>query len=162
MVLAAEPDFASLAQVGPSELIVAVRDLIDLMARGGITELDLNTGTVSIRLRGNGTNAVTPKPAADVPTLTPLRDLPESEYVITAPMIGTYYAAPAPGETPFVSIGDEIEIGQVVGVIEAMKIMNEITADRAGVVTDLLVSNAQAVEYGSPLMLLAELPDGLA
>jgi len=76
-------------------------------------------------------------------------------------MIGTYYAASAPGEPPFVNVGDEIEIGQVVGVIEAMKIMNEITADRAGVVTDLLVTNAQAVEYGSPLMLLAEIPDGL-
>ena len=61
--------------------------------------------------------------------------MPESEFVITAPMIGTYYAASAPGEPPFVNVGDEIEIGQVVGVIEAMKIMNEITADRAGVVT---------------------------
>lgn len=161
MVLAAEPDFAAPAHVGASDLIVAVRELIDLMGRGGITELDLSTGSVTIRLRGNGAHAAPVRSTIDSPTLTPLRDRPESEFVITAPMIGTYYAASAPGEPPFVNVGDEIEIGQVVGVIEAMKIMNEITADRAGVVTDLLVTNAQAVEYGSPLMLLAEIPDGL-
>jgi acetyl-CoA carboxylase biotin carboxyl carrier protein len=76
-------------------------------------------------------------------------------------MIGTFYAAPGPGEAPFVAIGDEVEVGQVIGIVEAMKIMNEIIADRAGVVTELLVDNAQAVEYGSPLLVLGEQSDSI-
>jgi acetyl-CoA carboxylase biotin carboxyl carrier protein len=80
----------------------------------------------------------------------------EEGYVVTAPMIGTYYSAPAPGEAPFVKVGDRVEVGQVVGIIEAMKIMNEISSDRSGIVKELLVSNAQAIEYGSPLIRLVQ------
>jgi acetyl-CoA carboxylase biotin carboxyl carrier protein len=69
-------------------------------------------------------------------------------------MIGTYYAAPGPGEPVFIEPGDEIEVGQTIAIIEAMKIMNEIAADRAGVVLEVLVRNAQAVEYGQPLLRL--------
>lgn len=142
------------------EIISAVRELISLMGKGGITELDLSTGDVSIRLRGATTNA---------PALTHQRLVPDGEdgndasepagHEITAPMIGTFYAAPGPGEAPFVQIGDEIEVGQVIGIVEAMKIMNEIIADRPGVVIDILVQNAQAVEYGSPLLRLGEQTD---
>jgi acetyl-CoA carboxylase biotin carboxyl carrier protein len=71
-------------------------------------------------------------------------------------MIGTYYAAPSPGDAPFVQIGDEVEVGQAIGIIEAMKIMNEIIADRSGIVLEVLVENAQPVEYGSPLLRLGE------
>ena len=67
-------------------------------------------------------------------------------------MIGTWYSASAPGEPAFVQIGDEVESGQVIGIIEAMKIMNEITADKSGVVVEIMVENAEAVEYGSPLV----------
>jgi acetyl-CoA carboxylase biotin carboxyl carrier protein len=70
-------------------------------------------------------------------------------------MIGTYYASPSPGARPFVDVGDEIKAGQVVGIIEAMKIMNEIVADQAGEVMGILATNGQPVEYGSPLILLA-------
>ena len=76
------------------------------------------------------------------------------EILITAPMIGTFYAAATPGAPPFVVEGDEVYIGQTIGIIEAMKIMNEIAADRTGVVEAVLVSNGQPVEYGSPLMRL--------
>jgi acetyl-CoA carboxylase biotin carboxyl carrier protein len=75
--------------------------------------------------------------------------------LITAPMIGTFYAAATPGAQPFVAEGDEVYVGQTIGIIEAMKIMNEISADRAGVVEAILVGNGQPVEYGSPLMRLA-------
>ena len=71
---------------------------------------------------------------------------------MTAPMIGTYYASPSPGDPPFVQVGDAVEVGQTIGIIEAMKIMNEIAADRNGVVAEVLVANSQAVEYGSPLI----------
>jgi acetyl-CoA carboxylase biotin carboxyl carrier protein len=75
--------------------------------------------------------------------------------LIKAPMIGTFYSSPTPGAPPFVEVGEEVAIGQVIGIIEAMKIMNEIVADRDGVVRELLVANGQPVEYGSPLLRLA-------
>ncbi len=75
-------------------------------------------------------------------------------YIVTSPMIGTYYSAPGPGEEPFVRVGDLIAAGQTVATIEAMKIFNEIEAERGGVVEELLVSNGQPVEYGQPLMRL--------
>ena len=83
-------------------------------------------------------------------------------HTVTAPMIGTFYSAPAPGEAPFVQIGDEVEVGQAIGIIEAMKIMNEIISDRAGVVSEILVDNAQSVEYGSPLIRLVEHPGAMS
>ena len=145
---------------GTPELIEAVRELIALMGRGGITELDLTTGSVSIRLRGNGVGpTLAALPAGDGESTAMAEQAPG--HVITAPMIGTYYAAPAPGEAPFVQVGDEVEVGQVVGIIEAMKIMNEIVADRPGIVADIMVENAQAVEYGSPLLRLTEPTDAL-
>jgi len=148
-------------QRSTEELIGAVRELITLMGKGGISELDLTSGDVSIRLRGaQGSTAPvavsTPANGAS-PAAEPVV---EEGHLVTAPMIGTYYAAPAPGEEPFVQIGDEVEVGQVVGIIEAMKIMNEIVADSAGVVAEILVENAQAVEYGSPLIRLTEQTDG--
>ncbi len=77
------------------------------------------------------------------------------QLVVTSPMIGTFYASSSPGEAPFVQEGDEVEVGQVIGIIEAMKIMNEITSDHGGIITRILAQNAQAVEYGQPLMHLS-------
>jgi acetyl-CoA carboxylase biotin carboxyl carrier protein len=144
------------------EVIDAVRELITMMSKGGISELDLSTGDVTIRLRGaSAGTAVAPAPhSVDHAPI----NAPSSEpvgHVITAPMIGTFYSAPAPGEAPFVQVGDEVEVGQVIGIIEAMKIMNEIISDKSGVVSETLVENAQPVEYGSPLLRLSEAVDGL-
>jgi acetyl-CoA carboxylase biotin carboxyl carrier protein len=75
-------------------------------------------------------------------------------YIVTSPMIGTYYSAPGPGEEPFVRVGDLVSPGQTVAIIEAMKIMNEIQAERGGVVEEILVSNGQPVEYSQGLMRL--------
>jgi acetyl-CoA carboxylase biotin carboxyl carrier protein len=149
------------AQSSTGDLIGAVRELITLMGKGGISELDLTSGNVSIRLRGaSSTTAVMVAPPQQVET-NGAEPVAETGHVVTAPMIGTYYSAPSPGEDPFVQIGDEVEVGQVIGIIEAMKIMNEIIADSAGVVAEVLVENAQAVEYGSPLVRLTEQTDGL-
>jgi acetyl-CoA carboxylase biotin carboxyl carrier protein len=74
-----------------------------------------------------------------------------NEHVITAPMVGTFYASPSPGAKPFVEIGDEVKVGQVLCIIEAMKMMNQIEADRAGRVTSIMARNGDPVEFGQPL-----------
>ena len=148
-------------QSSTEELIGAVRELISLMGKGGISELDLTSGDVSIRLRGmQGSYAPVAVAAPANGAAQAAEPAVDEGNIVTAPMIGTYYAAPSPGEGPFIHVGDEVEVGQVIGIIEAMKIMNEITADSAGVVAEILVENAQAVEYGSPLIRLTEQTDG--
>lgn len=138
-------------------VIEAVRELISMMSKGGISELDLSTGDVTIRLRGASSTVVAAQAVNSTTSATSGALDPEPEgNLITSPMIGTYYSAPAPGEAPFVQVGDEIEIGQVIGIIEAMKIMNEIVADYSGVLIETLVENAQPVEYGSPLMRVSQ------
>ena len=75
-------------------------------------------------------------------------------HLITAPMVGTFYQSPSPSDPPLVQVGDRVEAGQLVGIIEALKIMNEITSDRSGTVLEVIAANATAVEYGSPLIRL--------
>ena len=77
-----------------------------------------------------------------------------SEHVITAPMVGTFYASPSPGAKPFVEIGDEITVGQVLCIIEAMKMMNQIEADRAGRIASVMARNGDPVEFGQPLFIV--------
>ncbi len=143
-------------------VIGTVRELISMMGKGGINELDLSTGELTIRLRGS--SGAVPSPSHNPPaSVNASTGQPAEEgHVVTAPMIGTYYATPSPGEAPFVQVGDEVEVGQVVGIIEAMKIMNEIISDRSGIVLQVMVENAQPVEYGSPLIRLADTSDALA
>ncbi|MBV6417554.1 MAG: Biotin carboxyl carrier protein of acetyl-CoA carboxylase [Steroidobacteraceae bacterium] len=74
-----------------------------------------------------------------------------NEYVVTAPMVGTFYAASSPGAKPFVDIGDEVKVGQVLCIIEAMKMMNQIESDKAGRITSVMVQNGEPVEFGQPL-----------
>ncbi len=101
-----------------------------------------------------GGQPTTPEPptviAVDSPGGTSGPD-PSLELVL-APMVGTFYRAPEPGADPFVQVGDAIEVGGVVGIVEAMKLMNPIQAEIAGVVTDVLVGNAETVEFGQPLI----------
>lgn len=141
-------------------LIGTVRELISMMGKGGISELDLSTGDITIRLRGHAGTADGPAGRhAPVTADDGLSSDAEDGHIVTSPMIGTYYSAPSPGEAPFVHVGDDVEVGQVVGIVEAMKIMNEIISDRAGIVLDVLVENAQPVEYGSPLIRLGDPTD---
>ena len=141
-----------------STIVSSVRTLVDIMRSGNITELDVSFGKVSIRLRSaSGTAAPAPVAEAPAPTLTEVvidTGPPNHEQQITAPMVGTFYASSTPGSPPYVKVGDHVEVGQTIGIIEAMKIMNEIAADRAGLVTAVLVENGQAVEYGSPIVRL--------
>ena len=145
----------------PTEVEALVRSLIGMMAGGGITELDLSFGSVTVRLRGQATATAIPHDGSRVEPVAVVEGAAtQDEHVISAPMIGTFYAAASPGDPPFVEVGDLVVAGQVVGIIEAMKIMNEIVADRDGVVTAILVASAQSVEYGSPLIRLRLTGDG--
>lgn len=142
----------------PPGLTADVKALIEMMARGGIADLHLETGAVKLRLRAGqavapaGGGAVAAAQAA--PSAAGAAGDMAGGVVVAAPMIGTFYRAAKPGEPPFVEVGDAVEAGQTVGIIEAMKTMNEIVAEVAGVVADILVANAQPVEYGQPLLRL--------
>ncbi len=146
-----------------SEVIGAVRELIALMGRGGISELDLSTTDMTIRLRSsNGIATAAPMSYVESGLGISQIEVEPVGHLVTAPMIGTFYSCPSPGEAPFVQIGDEVEVGQVIGIIEAMKIMNEIISDRTGVVAEIMIDNAQPVEYGSPLLRLTEQMDAIS
>ena len=148
-----QPSGTGSAAPDPEEVADLVQSLATVMRQSAITELDLALGDVSVRLRR-------PTPDHDGGEMrpsdhpVPIPELNAPEILITAPMIGTFYASPTPGGQPFVAEGDEVYVGQTIGIIEAMKIMNEIAADRAGIVEAILVGNGQPVEYGSPLMRL--------
>lgn len=135
----------------PERVADLVQSLAAVMRQSSITELDLDLGDVSVRLRrptsdhdGGGEMRLENQP------LSPTEPDPP-EILITAPMIGTFYAAATPGAQPFVAQGDEVYVGQTIGIIEAMKIMNEIESEVAGVIKEVAVQNALPVEFGQVL-----------
>lgn len=138
-------------------VIGRVRALLELAARHGVAELKVEAGdfTLHVQLHGREPAVASPAPPAPAtPVETPAPDPAADEHIITAPMIGTFYAAPTPEEPPFVNVGDHVEVGQTVAIIEAMKIMNEIQSDEAGTVVEMLARNGHGVEFGQPLFRL--------
>ena len=139
---------------GGDPVVNRVRALLQLAAQHSVAELSIEAGDFKLSLRTHpghtpALQAVPPvDPAADI---APAAATADDEHVITAPMIGTFYEAAAPGEPPFVSVGDVVEVGQTVAIIEAMKIMNEIQSDVAGTVVEVLARNGHGVEFGQPL-----------
>ena len=144
-----------------------LKTLIDLVQQSGIAELEITEGEEKVRIsRGvpgmmpqgtpqPGTAYVTapvPQPAPDaLAAAAP----PEPEgHVVKSPMVGTFYRSSAPGAKPFVEIGQAVKAGETVCIIEAMKLLNEIEADKDGVVKEILVENGEPVEFGQPLVVL--------
>jgi acetyl-CoA carboxylase biotin carboxyl carrier protein len=142
-----------------------VTKLIELLEESGIAEIEIKEGEESVRISRMPSGAVamqapmyapSPLPIAAVapgvsaPAAAPLPP-PSVDHLVQAPMVGTFYSAPAPGAKAFVQIGDEVKVGQVLCIIEAMKMMNQIESDRAGKVTSVLVQNGDPVEFGQPL-----------
>src|ERR1700761_9030335 len=147
-----------------------VKKLIELLEESGISELEISEGEESVRisrhprmampspatapLAANET-AAAPPPAARVPATAAGEHKPRNDdQTITSPMVGTYYSASAPGAKPFVDIGMEIKVGQILCIIEAMKMMNQIESDKAGRVTAILAKNGEPVEFGQPLFII--------
>ncbi len=138
----------------PERVARLVDSLASVMHHAQVTELDLELGPLSLRMR-RPSGAPAPDLSAPVPAPASAIGVQEAVHEITSPMVGTFYVSPTPSAAPYVSIGDTIVAGQTIGIIEAMKIMNEITADRGGVVQAFLAANAEPVEYGSPLVRLS-------
>ena len=134
-----------------------VRSLVETMRSNGLTKIDVEVGDVTIRLRAGGSDSPAEvwNSRIDVqPRQEEVLILPDAGHIVSAPMIGTFYSSASPSDPPFIQPGDRVEAGQTIGIIEAMKIMNEIASDRNGVVAEILAANAQPVEYGSPLLRL--------
>lgn len=148
-----------------------LKTLIDLVAESNIAELEITEGEGKVRIVKSGPpmvaapvalQAAAPAMAA-APMPAPTTPAPAAEAALAAPapdafpspMVGTFYRASAPGAAPYVNVGDVVEVGQTLGVIEAMKLMNEIPSDRAGVVKAILIENGQAVEFGQPMFVIA-------
>ena len=139
-----------------SDLTAAVRELSQIMRESGLHKLEIEDGRLSIRLltAGGKVKYVTGGSAESISfdTEVEIENEPAPGQIVTSPMVGTFYGSPAPGQPAFVSAGDRVSAGQTIGIIEAMKTMNEIPAGFSGVVGQVFVSNSQAVEYGTPLL----------
>lgn len=137
-----------------------IRKLIDLMAETGVAELEVKDAEGHVRLVLGGPASVPPQIVQAAPAVSPQAAAPsepdagEAGLRITSPMVGTFYQAPGPDAKPFVSVGDVVEAGDVVCIIEAMKMMNEIESEQRGRLRRVLVENGQPVEYGQALFLL--------
>jgi acetyl-CoA carboxylase biotin carboxyl carrier protein len=145
----------------PQALTDLVRRLGALLPELGLSEIEVSMGETRIRLAR--TPAAAPTPGAPTPAAVTAAAPPPAHVAdalsftgvtIEAPMVGTFYRASAPTAEPYIREGDAVKEGQIVCIIEAMKLMNEIEAKTAGRVTRILVENGQAVEYGQPLFLI--------
>jgi len=154
--------------------LAELRHLIRLVQKSGIGEIELSSGGRSVRVSANpsgagawvsaptGPPAAAPRanaaPAASpVAEAKPAADTESHLKAVVSPMVGTFYRSPAPDADAFVEVGDVIEVGQTVCIIEAMKLMNEIEAETKGRVVRILVENAQPVEFGQKLFLVEPL-----
>ena len=148
-----------------------VKKLIELLEESGIAEIEISEGEESVRISRYPTGAAAPvmhyapatapapaavaavAPAAAAPAIAPAA-ASKNDHTVTAPMVGTFYSAAAPGAKTFVDIGSEVNVGDTLCIIEAMKMMNQIESDKAGRVTAVLVKNGDPVEFGQPLFII--------
>lgn len=150
-----------------------VKKLIELLEESGIAEIEISEGEESVRISRYPTGAAAHAPVvhyAAAPVAAPVAAPAaaaaaaaapvapaapaKADHTVTAPMVGTFYASAAPGAKPFVEIGSEVNVGDTLCIIEAMKMMNQIESDKAGRVTAVLVKNGDPVEFGQPLFII--------
>ena len=149
-----------------------VKKLIELLEESGIAEIEIKEGEEAVRISRLPTGHAVPQyasapppppPAVAAPIVAapaaagataPLARRKDDANLVTAPMVGTYYAAASPTAKPFVAVGDAVKEGDVLCIIEAMKMMNQIESDRAGKVTAIMCTNGDPVEFGQPLFVI--------
>ena len=140
-----------------------LKTLIDLVSESNVSELEITEAEGKVRIVKSGGTVVqqyapAPAPMAAAPAQPAVAELPApaepAGHVVKSPMVGTFYRASSPGAKAFVEVGSQVKEGETICIIEAMKILNEIEADKAGTVTRILGENGQAVEYGQPLFVI--------
>lgn len=144
-----------------------LKTLIDLVSESNVSELEITEADGKVRIVKSPPPSAQPAapmaipaspapagPVAVPPSVAPAAEPVASGHTVKSPMVGTFYRSASPGAKPFVEIGGEIKEGEPICIIEAMKIMNEIEADKSGTVTQILVQNGQAVEFGQPLYII--------
>lgn len=143
-----------------------VKKLIELLEESNIDEIEIKEGEESVRISRNGANAghmlgyampPMPAPAAPAPAAAPAEPAPVAPAPVSAnallsPMVGTFYRSPSPDSPPFIEVGQTVRVGDVLCIVEAMKMMNQIEADRAGTVVAIHVENGEPVEFDQPLI----------
>jgi acetyl-CoA carboxylase biotin carboxyl carrier protein len=128
-----------------------VKKLIELLESSDIAEIEIKEGEESVRISRGSTSAPVPAPAA-APAAAAPAPAAESGHAIKSPMVGTFYRSPSPSSPVFVEVGKHVKAGDVVCIVEAMKMMNQIEADHAGVVEAILVEDGEPVEFDQPLI----------
>jgi len=135
-----------------------IKELIQLVVESGIAELEVERGGDRVRIRRTSEPAVVAPPVAAPAPATVVEVGPagsaapaSDEFIVKSPIVGTFYESPKPGDAPFVKVGDAVESGQVLCIIESMKLMNEIESEIAGTVAAKLMENGRPVEYGEAL-----------
>ena len=143
-----------------------LKKLIDLVQESGISELEVTEGEEKVRIAKHSTGPAPVSYAAPAPVMAvapaaaPAASAAASEpalpdgHVVKSPMVGTFYRASAPGAKPLAEVGQSVAVGDVLCIVEAMKLMNEIEADAAGTIKAILVENGEPVEYGEPLFII--------
>ena len=155
------------------EDIQDLKELIEFLKQHGVAEFDVDRGDLKIRLKFNQPQGAAPAlsdlarawaaapapgappayapPSAPPAAATPAPEPKEDLHLVKSPIVGTYYGSPSPGAPSFVSPGDHVDKGQVICIVEAMKLMNEIESDASGEIVKVLVTNGQPIEFGQPL-----------
>jgi acetyl-CoA carboxylase biotin carboxyl carrier protein len=144
-----------------------VKKLIELLEESNIDEIEIKEGEESVRISRNRINSMQPQffaapqmaptayaaaPAAPAAAAVPEAKPATNGHIVKSPMVGTFYRAPSPGSPTFVEVGKHVKVGDVICIVEAMKMMNQIEADKTGVVEAILVEDGQPVEFDQPLI----------
>ncbi|GGO66292.1 acetyl-CoA carboxylase biotin carboxyl carrier protein [Bowmanella pacifica] len=145
-----------------------IKKLIELVEESGIAELEITEGEESVRIhRGSSAMAApvhysapvhmaapAPAPVAAAPAAAPAAEAEPAGHILRSPMVGTFYRASSPGAKNFVEVGSQVKVGDTLCIVEAMKMMNQIEADKAGVIKQILVDNQEPVEFDQPLFVI--------
>ena len=141
-----------------------VKKLMELLEESGMSEIEIKEGEESVKISRYGNSPAptqsfiqqqTPSALPPVAVAPIIANEPTTAgQSLTSPMVGTYYSAPSPTAKPFVTIGQHVKQGDTIGIVEAMKIMNQIEAEKSGIVLQILVKDGEAVEFGQPLIIV--------